>query len=422
VNLILFSASFPYVKGNEASFLGIEVQYLRKVFDRIIIVPEDIKDPTPVDHTGLEVDTSYSVALSSANTAKLFQLAFSSSIFYKGLMEAVFPRSSFVAWRRLVSFSGKAEITRRWVLNFLHAKQLEPQDTLFYTYWLYHAATGIAFARQQHPDLRLASRAHGYDIYAEEYYTPPFFPCRETTIPWIDRIFPDSEAGAHYLQNQYPKFSTRIETSLLGVTDPGFLTNSSTDGVFRVISCSMIRPEKRVGLIFDVIKLAAISCPDQRFEWTHVGNGVLRAEFKKRSELEFPPNAKAIFPGYSDNETLMKMYQEIPFDLLINLSETEGTPVSIMEAISCGIPILATAVGGNKEIVSARNGFLVSENPAPDEVASRILSLIDNPEDMNKKRIGSRRIWETRYNAQRNFSEFAQTLRSLRMNNNKLLE
>lgn len=417
MKLFLFTASFPFVRGNEASFLGGEVQHLRQAFDYVMIIPEEIKNPIPVDHNGIEVNTSYSEAIAVAGMPRLVQLALESPILRLGMFEKTFPRFSYHAWRRLIAFAGKAELTRRWVLSLFQTENINAKDSLFYTYWFYHAVTGIAFAREQHAELKLVTRAHGYDIFAEEYYTPPFFPCREITFPAIDQIFPDSEAGSNHLRRIHPEFASRIETALLGVEEPGFLNKPSTDEVFRIVTCSMIRPEKRIGLIFDVIKYAAELRPYQKIEWTHIGNGDQRILFQQRAEKEFPSNASAIFPGYSDQATLMKLYAEKPFDLFVNLSETEGTPVSIMEAISCGIPVLATAVGGNAEIVSEKNGILVDRNADLDEIVSGLFSFIDLPTDTLQKRNASREIWESRYNAHRNFNEFSQKLRLLRLNN-----
>lgn len=50
------------------------------------------------------------------------------------------------------------------------------------------------------------------------------------------------------------------------------------------------------------------------------------------------------------------------FDLFVNMSLSEGIPVSIMEAISFGIPIIATNVGGNAEIVNDETGVLIPVN------------------------------------------------------------
>ena len=101
-------------------------------------------------------------------------------------------------------------------------------------------------------------------------------------------------------------------------------------------------------------------------------------------------------------------------DVFVNVSSTEGTPVSIMEAVSCGIPVLATAVGGNVEIVQERNGYLLSENPTPDEIADALLIVCDNREEILKKRKGSRAVWQERYNETTNFEAFAQALVEIR--------
>jgi len=414
VNLILFTTSFPYVQGGESNFLSHEVRYLSKFFDRVLVVPDTIIDHDPVDHAGLDVDTSFAQALASKGIGGLFQLALSSKILQSGIREHTFPYFSIYGWRRLLAFSGKAELVCRWVLNLMQNQHLDPCDCLFYTYWFYHATTGIAFAKERYSELRLVTRAHGHDIYEERYPPPHFFPCRLSTVPLVDRIFSASRAGTDHLRNRHPEFSSRINMSLLGVSEPGFQTRASTDGVFRIVSCSMILPVKRIEMIFEVVKHAAKLRSTQKFEWIHIGNGVLRREFQKRVAQEYPPNAKANFPGYPGHSNLMMQYKENPFDVFINLSTSEGTPVSIMEAISCGLPVLATAVGGNKEIVSDQNGLLVSKNPSLDEVASALFNLIDNPDDTQNKRSGSRKVWETHYDAQHNFSEFAQTLKQIR--------
>ena len=100
--------------------------------------------------------------------------------------------------------------------------------------------------------------------------------------------------------------------------------------------------------------------------------------------------------------------------MFINVSTTEGTPVSIMEAISCGIPVIATSVGGNVEIVQERNGYLLDKNPTPEEIGMALLRICDEREEVLKKRQGSRGVWLERYNETTNFDAFAQKLVEIR--------
>ena len=75
--------------------------------------------------------------------------------------------------------------------------------------------------------------------------------------------------------------------------------------------------------------------------------------------------------------------------------------------------MLATAVGGNTEIVSTRNGYLVGANPEPRELAEAILDLHDHPNDAAMKRAESHEVWRTRYNADTNYAAFAAQLAAL---------
>lgn len=61
------------------------------------------------------------------------------------------------------------------------------------------------------------------------------------------------------------------------------------------------------------------------------------------------------------------------FDVFVNVSPSEGLPLSIMEACGCGIPVIATDVGGTHEIVSdGVNGFLLPSDCGPEDVAAAI--------------------------------------------------
>lgn len=74
--------------------------------------------------------------------------------------------------------------------------------------------------------------------------------------------------------------------------------------------------------------------------------------------------------GLSREETLIRMSQA---HALIMLSEREGLPMSIIEAIHIGLPVIASNVGGVAEIIGTDAGILVSSNPADIAEAIRVL-------------------------------------------------
>jgi glycosyltransferase involved in cell wall biosynthesis len=65
-------------------------------------------------------------------------------------------------------------------------------------------------------------------------------------------------------------------------------------------------------------------------------------------------------------------------DVFVLSSLYEGLPVSVLEAMACGIPVIATNVGGNKEVVlNGKTGFLVKPGN-PYELAEKIKELLED--------------------------------------------
>jgi glycosyltransferase involved in cell wall biosynthesis len=85
-----------------------------------------------------------------------------------------------------------------------------------------------------------------------------------------------------------------------------------------------------------------------------------------------------------------------------------------MEAISFGIPVIATDVGGTKDIVNSKNGFLLSSNPSIEEVAEQIKSKIEmNREDFEKLKENAVKIFNEKVNAKKNYNEFIEKINRL---------
>lgn len=108
----------------------------------------------------------------------------------------------------------------------------------------------------------------------------------------------------------------------------------------------------------------------------------------------------------------MRIYEKESFDLFVNVSSSEGIPVSIMEAMSFGIPCIATDVGGSGEIVIDRyNGILLKD----DFRIQDFIQALDWYLKMDSNTILELRknvylSWERKYNAETNYTEFVEEL------------
>ena len=76
--------------------------------------------------------------------------------------------------------------------------------------------------------------------------------------------------------------------------------------------------------------------------------------------------------GDLQEKDVFRTYLAGSINLFVSVSETEGLPVSIMEAISFGIPVMATDVGGCREIANAHTGVLISKDFDVKSVAEEI--------------------------------------------------
>ncbi len=162
----------------------------------------------------------------------------------------------------------------------------------------------------------------------------------------------------------------------MGVIDNNILTARSTDGVTRIVSVAGLLPVKRIELLAQYLVEYCRKHPADKIHWTHMGDGICKPLILEQLQRNSLQNLLYNFPGQQGNREVFEYYRHNPVDLFINISESEGIPVSIMEAQSCGILVAATDVGGSSEIVNEQSGILLPANPSY-EVFEEVLNNIN---------------------------------------------
>lgn len=88
-------------------------------------------------------------------------------------------------------------------------------------------------------------------------------------------------------------------------------------------------------------------------------------------------------------------------DIFVLTSKFEGLPITIIEAMFAGLPVIASDVGGVGELVhNNKNGFLL-KTQSPDELAERIIYLIENRSKAVKMGKQGRAMAEKNFSAER---------------------
>lgn len=144
-----------------------------------------------------------------------------------------------------------------------------------------------------------------------------------------------------------------------------------TDGGRRPVVLCVARLEEQKGLRYLIE--AAVCLPDVAF--AVAGDGTLRAELERH----------AAGLGLTHRFKFLGERQDIPVllatcDLFVLPSLDEGLPLSVLEAMAAGRPVVATAVGGTGEVVHSEVTGLLVEPGNPGALAVAMHRLLTSPE------------------------------------------
>ncbi len=144
--------------------------------------------------------------------------------------------------------------------------------------------------------------------------------------------------------------------------------------------------------------------------WNHFGGGSLTdTEIITQKINNFAPNIKATLWGNVSNNTLIDFYKTKQVDFFISVSASEGIPVSMMEAISFGIPIISTDVGGVNELVNNDNGLLLPNDIYAEQIAKSMANFIYENNHISKRQ-AAKDTWHKYFSAHVNYSNLARKL------------
>ncbi len=230
------------------------------------------------------------------------------------------------------------------------------EEIYLYSFWLSYDAYAVAKLKKINSKIKTIARAHSYEIQLNRNKYNPYM-MKKFILKNMDKIyFISKDSLREFLK--YQKYDAKkFRVNYLGTS--GYnkdYTERNKKEKLVILSCSSIIPLKQLEWIIEVL-----SRWNKGFiKWIHIGDGFDGSRIKKFAEEKLKDNkfVEYDFKGKMPNIEVRKNLKNEEIDVFINTSSTEGVPVSIMEAMNAGIPVIAPRINGIPELIDKSCGVL----------------------------------------------------------------
>jgi N-acetyl-alpha-D-glucosaminyl L-malate synthase BshA len=250
---------------------------------------------------------------------------------------------------------------------------------------------------------------HGSDvtIMGED---PSYSPVNTFSIESADRL---TSVSQYLAKEARERLGVRKEIAVIpNFVDPDAFSPPNSEAAAHgnnqatIVHVSNFRPVKRVQDIVEAMGIVVKEIKDARL--ILVGDGPERHKTELLVDrLGLQKNVR--FTGYRrDIPPLMRCSS-----IFVLSSESESAPLTLLEGMSCGLPVVSTRVGGVPEIVSdGENGFLVPPY-SPNMIAEKILELGNDDELRRRLGAAARRTVLERFTAKMVLPQYEKLYREL---------
>jgi glycosyltransferase involved in cell wall biosynthesis len=149
---------------------------------------------------------------------------------------------------------------------------------------------------------------------------------------------------------------------------------------------TVLRPQKAVHVFVDAAAAVIARIPDARL--AVIGNGELRGELERRADRLGLGERLGFFDFHPPSARQLRSV-----DVFVLPSAWEALPISILEALACGVPQVVTDVGGNPEAVRDGETGLVVPPHDPTALAQAVVALLVDPDRRATMASRSKQRW-----------------------------
>lgn len=136
-----------------------------------------------------------------------------------------------------------------------------------------------------------------------------------------------------------------------------------------------MQPQKNLFYLFD--RIAELKNKTLKpFIFNIAGDGYLRPELESYA-VKLGIDQNILFHGWMGKAELLTLYQKV--DCIVNPSLYEGMSNVLLEAMACGLPVIASNVTGNDVLVENKWTGYLFDLDKPEELIDLLVSVVEEP-------------------------------------------
>ncbi len=408
-DLILFTYDYPFGK-SEKTFLEYELPKLSENFENIeIIFQKNFSNESILDKKLKNIKINKEFA-NQTKLTKYFTILIKNIIFdkmfWKEFFYILFKKNFFKKLKMSLN-----EIILSYILyNYLKGRKYKSNKKIFYSFWSNFTLLTFSKLKKNLENSVFISRALGSDLNGY-IKNDNYVPYKKNKFSNLDKIILLGEYQRKMLDNLNLN-SDNIKVCPLGVfKQKNKIENIDINQKLVFLSCGNLIEIKNHFLMIDFLERVSKKI-NNKVEFILIGDGHLKENIKRRLNNL---NNLIDFKFYNYVENLVEFISANKINFFLNFSSQEGMAFTIMESMSCGIPVVASDIDSNKYLVN-NNGYLFdleNYNNSINEVIDQIIFDIKKSEPYLNKSKKSYNFINNNLHNEKCFNKFKEVINNI---------
>ena len=349
--IIIFTNDYP--TGNlEETFIKFELSELSKHFKEIEIIPQKNLGGGKKISKNIFINLGLSKQFTKKNIILyiFFHTLFSFK-FYNEMLGNLFSKNFIFKFRMMLLEITKSKIALDWILKNIKYKE---ENVIFYSFWSDYLL--LSFEKlKKISNVKTISRVLGSDLngYIENDDYVPYIKYKFYSLDKLILL-------ANFQKKKLLKTNIinrkKIIISPLGVYKYRHNINKFNTNEIRFLSCNNFIKIKNTIKMVEFVKTFS-EYTEKKVRFYIIGTGEdynkIKSELKLNKKLFEYKLIKSV-------KNLPKFMIKNKINFFMNFSSKEGMSFSVMEALSCGIPIICSNIEANTNLVNKKRGYLIN--------------------------------------------------------------